>query len=217
VFSIRGFAAVCVIVALPLACSAPSPEASSQTAQPYAFHALTFEPQKTRDIFVAVGGSVEFILRDPDNPKKPTAWEGPLEIRQVPTGRPCQVLVSLITEVYLDNERSTALVHSYSGSRDFIDFVDVRTCATKWPQLAAVTERVIVSQDRLIMSPACESATRNRSRCTAGQVLRLQRDTPPMLLDRESRELTKDVVGVEFIGQAWVEGPKTPNAKIVSP
>ena len=216
-FSIGRFVAVCVGLVAPLACSPPSPEASSQTEQPYAFHALTFEPQKTGDVFVAVVGSVEFALRDPDNPKKPTAWDGPLEIRQLATGRTCQVRVSLITEVYLDNQRSVALVRSYSGSRDFIDFVDVRTCATKWPQLAAVTERVIVSQDRLIMSPACETATRNRSRCTAGQVLRLKRDTPPALLDGESRELTKRVVGVEFIGQAWVEAPKTPNAKIVSP
>ena len=45
----------------------------------------------------------------------------------------------------------------------------------------------------------------------------MQRDTPPMLLDRESRELTKRVVGVEFAGQAWVEAPETPDAKIVSP
>jgi hypothetical protein len=45
----------------------------------------------------------------------------------------------------------------------------------------------------------------------------LKRDTPAALLEGESRELTKRVVGVEFIGQAWVEAPKTPNAKIVSP
>ena len=217
VFRIRRLAAVCVMAVAPLACASQSPQAESQTAQPYAFQALKFEPQKTGDIFVAVVGSIEFALRDPDNPEKPTAWEGPLEIRQLPTGSSCQVAVSLVTEVYLDNQSSVSVVRSYSGSRDLIDFVDVRTCAAKWPQLAAVTESIVVSQDRLIISPACEAATKERSRCAAGQVLRLQQDKPPMLLDRESRELTKHVVGVEFVGQAWVQAPKTADAKIVSP
>jgi len=218
VSAIYRLTAVSLVIAALLACSRQEPaERSVPNETPYGLQMLKFQRQNDGGTFRAVADSFEFVLRDPDDPEKPTAWEGPLEIRELPAGRACRAQMSLVTEVYVDGELNTSLVRSYSGSISFVDFVDVRTCAQQWPQLAVFTERITVSGDRLIVSPGCEAATPQRSLCSAGQVLKLQRDRAPVLLDVESRKLTKDVVGVEFVGQAWVESPKTAHAKLVTP
>ena len=188
--------------------------ADSATPLTYAYEAVRFAPSPDRKDSVATVDSLSLVLSEPDNVERPSAWEGPLRVRHVDSGRSCEAESSLITQVYLDNRRSVALVVSYSGSVTFVDFVDVDTCGVKWPRIEGFTERVVVNGDRVSIHPGCEG-TGARSKCTAGRVFRLDAVNPPVILDDESRTLTKSVIGVEFTGQRWVENPKTPNAKIL--
>ena len=194
-------------------CTRQAEQPPAASSAPYGFEAVRFEPGSEGRASV---GMLELVLRNPDNPERPTAWEGPLELRRTQSGTPCEAEPSLITHVYLDTATAVALVVSYSGSMTFLDFIDTSSCQSKWPQIGAATKGVTVSGDRVSLSPVCETDG-SRSRCSAGQVFRLAPDQPPARLEEESRELTRAQLGVDFTGEAWVEGVGTASARVVPP
>lgn len=159
-------------------------------------------------------GDLELTLEEPDVPDRPTAWEGPLRIRHVRAGGTCEAEPSLITKVFLDAAARTAIIVSGSGAHTLIDFVDTGTCRARWPRIDATTDGVRVSGDRMTILPACES-NGSRARCSSAMVLKLSSGAPPVLLEAESRQVTRADVGVEFVGQAWVAAPRTAAARLV--
>jgi hypothetical protein len=159
-------------------------------------------------------GSLGFRLSNPDDADKPTAWEGPLTISQ--GGKSCTADISLVTDVYASSERSYAIVVSYSGSNTFVDFINVSTCAPKWPELKAFTADLRVKGDRLSMLPGCEAGgDKLPAACSSAHVYELSSDTAPRLLKEESYKLTLQTLGVGFSGEAKVAYPKTAHARLV--
>jgi hypothetical protein len=197
-----------------VACTSPRSDAPADDE--YSFEAVVFERSKEGTAHSATLGPIEIVLWDPDSLQEPTAWEGPLEVRHPSSGQSCMADVSLITRVWVDDARTSAIVLSYSGSTTLVDVVDTGTCAVKWPQIEAVTDQVSVSGSRLSLLPYCEGDP-PRSRCWAAQVFRLLRDEPPAKLEAESQQLTRATIGVEFVGEAWVEFPKTSSARLLDP
>src|SRR4051812_14163955 len=85
-FPIRLFTTVLVAC---VACVEPA-------AQPagYRVEAVTFNHSAARV------GNLELTLEEPDNPERPTMWEGPVRIRG--TSGTCEATPSLITKVLID-------------------------------------------------------------------------------------------------------------------
>jgi len=206
-------AVVLVVLCASGACASQTPDDRVSVAS-YAYEAARFEPSADKRNSVTTVGSVNLVLNGPDDIEKPSAWEGPLQVRHSDSGRSCEAAPSLITQVYVDTPRSVALVVSYSGSTTFLDFIQLDTCGAKWPRVEGFTERVVVNGDRVSIHPGCEGDGA-RALCTAGRVLQVHADKAPVILDGESRALTISVLGVDFTGQQRVENPKTPKARVV--
>jgi hypothetical protein len=197
----------------PVPTRSPSPAADAQPTARYSLAPITFATAPDGSRSTADSGGVHMILHAPDAATKPSAWEGPLELRRGDAPS-CKADVSLIRRVFIDSLSDVAVVLSYSGSRTFIDFIDTQTCQAKWPRVEAVTERVDVAGDHISIHPACEGSPA-RARCHAASVLLVSPDAAPAEQVDRSRKLTQTILNVEFTGMAWVAFPKTPQAKIV--
>ncbi|HMD21044.1 MAG TPA: hypothetical protein VKH40_12015, partial [Alloacidobacterium sp.] len=173
-----------------------------------------FQPLVFHDQQMTVLGSRSFGLAGPDQPDKPMAWQGPLTIA---TGeKSCDAGVSLVTAVYASLASPYVIVITYSGSSTYVHFVATSTCTTQWNTYKVFTNGVQVRDDRLSVLPACERPSANAaSLCSSARVYRLSIDSAPVLLKKESLQLTGEKLGVSFFGQAKVIHPKTPLAEII--
>ena len=173
------------------------------------FHALSFESGKD-----PLFEQYSLRLADPDTQQNPTLWQGPLTISNGSVS--CTADVSLVSAVYAGAGRRFVIVLSSSGSNAIAHFIDLASCASRWPpvKLAASTARV--AGNRLSFFPACEGGGKNApALCTAARVYRVQNDAPPAYLRSESYRLTAKELGVGFVGEAKILDPRTPQALIV--
>jgi hypothetical protein len=153
-------------------------------------------------------------LAGPDNANKPTMWQGPLTISD---GKPsCTADLSLVTGVYAAPGWDYVLVLSTSGSNAIVHFIELKSCAAKWPAIKRAASAINVEGSRLSFSAECESAGKNApSQCTSARVYELNEDAPPAFLKPESFKLTRKEIGVGFSGEARIIDPRTPRALIV--
>jgi hypothetical protein len=174
----------------------------------------TFKKLRFGDGEDTVVGSLHLHLSGPDDPSKPTLWQGPLRITR--NGKSCEAHVSLVNAVWVADESDLAIVITENGSITYVQFVDISSCAQRWPRIKAFTEDVRVLPDRLEILPGCScDKTDAPCSCSAARVYKLQGDRAPALLGQASRRLTKQVLGVEFRGNRSVLRPKTPQARLV--
>jgi hypothetical protein len=153
-------------------------------------------------------------LAGPDNADKPAMWEGPLTISDGSAS--CSADVSLVTAVYAAPGRSFVIVLSTSGSNRITNFIELATCASKWPPIKRAASDVSVAGNRLSFLPVCEGGGSNApALCTSARVYSIHNDSPPAYLRSESFKLTAKQVGVGFTSQAKVMDPRTPRAMIV--
>jgi hypothetical protein len=153
-------------------------------------------------------------LAEPDNPEKPTVWQGPLTVSKGSAS--CTADVSLVTAIYAAPSRSFVLVLSVSGSNISADFIDLASCAAKWPPIKRAASAVTVAGDRLSFMPVCEGGGKNApALCTSARVFLIQDAAPPAHLKSASYKLTARELGVGFSGEARVMDPRTPRALVV--
>ena len=153
-------------------------------------------------------------LAGPDNPDKPTMWQGPLTISGGKTS--CMADLSLISGVYAASGWNYVLVLSTSGSNAIVHFIELNTCAAKWPAIKRAASAVNIEGHRLSFSAVCEGTAKNPpSLCTSARVFALDDDSPPAFLKSESYKLTRKELGVGFSGDARIIDPHTPRALIV--
>lgn len=210
----RLIAAICLVAA----CSATSPSSSAGERTRTEARALEMTPVDGSEgaVFEATSGAWKFVLADPDDPAAPTAWEGPLRIEAVESAASCEAPLSLITAVYSAPGVEVALVLTYSGSITYLNFVNLRTCAERWPRIEAFTPGLEIAGHRVLIQPGCECGDKDQAcTCSAGRVFDLADDYKPLLVESESLELTKRVLGVAFEGTKKVERPRSPQARVV--
>ena len=107
------------------------------------------------------------------------------------------------------------IVITESGSSTYLHFIDPSSCAAKWPRIKAFTEDIRIPKDRIEFLPACACDTAEiPCSCSAAQVYSMKVDSAPVLLEQESRALTKLQLGVEFTGDRKVLHPRTPKAQL---
>jgi hypothetical protein len=153
-------------------------------------------------------------LAAPDNPARPTMWEGPLTI--VNGSVSCSADVSLVTSVYGAPGRGFVILLSTSGSNAIANFIELASCTAKWPPIKRAASSVRVAGNRLSFMPVCEGGGSNAAAlCTSARVYAIRNDSPPAYLRSESFKLTAKEVGVGFTGEARVMDPHTPRAMVV--
>lgn len=178
-------------------------------AQSGGFQPLTMESGKDTPL-----GQYSLRLAEPDNAEKPTMWQGPLTISN--GSKPCTADLSLVTALYGERGGSFVIVLTSSGSNAIAHFIDLASCADKWPAIKRAAIDVKVAGDRLSFLPACEGGASNSpAHCTSARVYILQKDAPPSYQRNESFNLTKKELGIGFVGEAKVMDPRTPRAIVV--
>ncbi len=173
--------------------AAPAP-AHSQT-----FTRLAFQDGKDTKV---VGLCLQ--LHEPDDPAKPTLWQGPLSIAG--SSGSCNIAASLISSVFLSSTGRLAVLVSVSGSKTTVGFFNTHTCAGKWPPVTAFSSGVFIQRNLLELHPACEAAKIGYS-CSAASVYRLSDSSAPVRLAADSLALTKEIFGVAFTGSRIFEHP----------
>jgi hypothetical protein len=176
------------------------------TARPGGFQPLPMESAKDTTF-----EGYTLRLAEPDNAEKPTVWQGPLKIS---TGSgSCTADVSLVTAIYSAPGNSFAIVVSSSGSNLIVNFIELATCASKWPTIKRAASAVTVAGNRLTFSSVCEDGAKNApALCTSARVYVLRDDSPPAYLKAASYRATAKELGVGFTGEAQVMDPRTPRA-----
>ncbi len=150
-------------------------------------------------------------LAEPDNAAKPTVWQGPLKISAGSDS--CTSDVSLVAAIYTAPGKDFALVLSSSGSNWIVSFIELATCASKWPAIKHAASAVTVAGNRVTFSSACEGGAKNApALCTSARVYVLQENSPPAYLKAASYRATARELGVGFTGEAQVMDPRTPRA-----
>ena len=153
-------------------------------------------------------------LAEPDNAEKPSMWQGPLTISSGTAS--CTADVSLVTAMYAAPGRAFVIVLSTSGSNAVAHFVELASCAEKWPPIKRAASAVKVAGSRLSFLPACEGGGKNApALCTSARVYAIQSDAPPSYRRLLSYKLTEKELGVGFIGEAKIMDPRTARAIIV--
>lgn len=181
----------------------------AQEAQSPAFRALHITANAGAPL-----GKYTLRLAEPDDPEKPTQWQGPLTIAKA--GITCTADLSLVSGVYAAPAEPYVVAVSASGSSTFIHFIDLDTCAARWPPLKQFTTAVHFTPGQMQVSSNCESSGPQRpASCTSAHVFRISENMPPVLLRDESRALTRRELGVAFVGRARVSAPRTSHARLV--
>src|SRR3989475_7856549 len=120
-----------------LACNRPVRQPSST---PPDLQRIVFAPVAGTSFqeFEGRSGNQRFILAGPDEPRRPTAWLGPLQIQDLQTGTSCQSTVSLVTAVYAGAGGDVSVVIAHSGSLTYAHLLDPRSCKQKHPAIEEV-------------------------------------------------------------------------------
>jgi hypothetical protein len=180
------------------------------------FQLLPFSAAAAQAGFESKLGELTVQLFEPDNAQSPKAWEGPLKLVHAKVGSACTADVSLVTKVFGASGAGYLVVVSSSGSKQFIHYVDSKSCAPAWPALELYTEGIEISGDRMTVQPGCECpGDAAPCECSAARILKLTSNAAPAELAEESRALTQKILGVAFTGHAKVKDPKTSRAVLI--
>ena len=179
---------------------------ATQAADAQSFTKLSFQPGQ--DI---TASGYRLRLEEPDNPSKPTLWQGPLTVTHGTTQ--CKVDASLIRDAYLSPTAKLLVVVSISGSNTFVQFFRSENCTRAWPQIKAFTEGIKIEGTRLTVLPACECPVPDKPcSCSAGAVYRVSDNQPPRRLTTESNALNRRRLGQAFTGTKTLAHPPSPPA-----
>jgi hypothetical protein len=205
---------VAPIMVVAGACSPQRQVAKPTATPPVQFQLLAFRPTGNGQWQASMGQGTVTLL-NPDKTDRPTAWEGPLRI-QLPPAAPCEADLSLVTRVYGSSGAEYLIALSYSGSMQYIHFLDLKSCREKWPVRSAYSELIDAEGDSLSIHPACECPGGSAPCvCSAAQFSRLTAALPPEPLPAAALTLTRKMLGVEFAGEKKVLRPRTPTAELV--
>ena len=205
---------VAPIMAVAGACSPPRQVANPTATPPVQFQLLAFSPAANGQWQARIDQATVTLL-DPNKPDRPTAWDGPLRIQLSPAAT-CEADLSLVTRVYGARGAEYLVGLSYSGSMQYIHFLDLKSCREKWPMRSVYSEGIDVAGDSLSVLPACESPGGSAPCvCSAAQVYRLTAAQPPEPLPAEALALTRKMLGVEFAGERKVLRPRTPTVELL--
>ena len=122
---------VAPIMVVASACSPQTQVAKPTVTPPVQFQLLAFSPAANGQWQARIDQTTVTLL-DPNKPDRPTAWDGPVRIQASPAAT-CEADLSLVTRVYGAGGGAYLIALSYSGSMQYIHFLDLKSCREKWP------------------------------------------------------------------------------------
>lgn len=121
------------------------------------------------------GGSRTLVLHQPEPFNPPSAWSGPVELRN--GARPCKADFVVVTDVYAAGSAPYLVLVTFSKNENIVRFMDASTCREAHKPIRAASEAITVSGNRLEIKPACADP----ARCGNPQVYELFPDASPRL------------------------------------
>lgn len=176
---------------------------------------VTFRPKADDpNVFQAVVGRFQLVLHEPDAPEEPTSWESPLTVVNLSTGKSYDTDVSAIEQVFLAmNGTVLVVVAGGDGARASVSFIELNGGKERFPKLTALSDGTSVEENRIIFDSSVEKPDPKQvSVCHAARIYRFDGIHPPILLDDPSIALTRQQIGVAFLGTRRVAFPKTDKA-----
>lgn len=170
-------------------------------------------------VSTAEARGVTLQLGAPNREAAPDVWDGPLTLAQ--GDQRCTAKedwVSLITKVFVSYDGRHVMLESYSGSSTSVLVVNARTCALE-QQLSMSTGGIEYGRAALVAASACECGDVAAMECTCDGAKKwtIEPSCQLKLDEAASRALTREEVGVEFLGQAKVKRPNTREAALLTP
>ncbi len=145
--------------------------------------------------------------------------EGPIEI-DAGDGKgdadSCTIEVSLVTDVFVDQNGRQALIFSSSGSTTYVQGFSLFDCTSLWPEIDVSGGSVSVIDHRIEIEPAC-LATEDPSivRCWSQRRFIVDDAFTLSPAPIASRNETKKALGAAFYGIACIRGKGGPEATVV--
>ncbi|MDH4276322.1 MAG: hypothetical protein OEW08_14915 [Gammaproteobacteria bacterium] len=183
------------------------------SANDVAFFPLNFRDTGSGQSHARVGQHV-FILANPDNVKNPQDWDSTLTIMDAIENTECQTEPMLIKAIYTTSKGNFVLVVHYSGASTFIDLFDGGSCHELVPRIESATDRFEVNSNRMTLWPGCDFIDETLSTCTSAKIFDFNADFRPVANPQASKLLTRQYVGVEFVGIKKVYYAKTKRAQL---
>ncbi len=87
-------------------------------------------------------GGKRLTLEDPDNPRSPTAWDSPIEVTDVKSGKSCKTDDWIVSSVYTGYDGKVAVVTAINAAMRDIHFVDLATCRSIYPSITVYSEEI---------------------------------------------------------------------------
>ncbi|MCM2285044.1 MAG: hypothetical protein NDI81_09700 [Desulfobacula sp.] len=153
-------------------------------------------------------------VHEEDNPK---LFDGPLVIKKKGGNSLTEIDLSLIYALYGLENSNCIVVHTVSGSESYFDIVDLSKGRQIHETIDAYSDKIDMEKYFLRIWPYCEETTVGEGdSCTAGRIYFFDKSNnyKPTLLESESREFNKEIIGIEFEGTKNIIEPKTKNARI---
>ena len=169
-------------------------------------------------IYQAEVGNYKLKLENPDNYKKPTAWDSPLYISYKDSNDNCKTESLLITDIYYYEKANMILIKSYSGSMNYINFIDPKTGKNRYPEIMVYTEKIVIQNNQIQIYPGCEcgDGSNHSCLCSAAKVILFNSNFQPIIDKKASDDLTEKEIGIVFEGDKNILFPKTKDAKVVT-
>ena len=145
----------------------------------------------------------------------PEVWDGDFQIRDLKTGRLCNVNADMIGEVYARKSGKIIIAVTEVGAGDYFQFIDIDTCEMKYPDIHGYSKRPHIKNNTIVSGPVCEELEPGKAFCSSAKVYTLDAEARPILSEKESMERTTLVLGVGFKGGRLVENPRTKHAKLL--
>lgn len=142
-----------------------------------------------------------------------------LTITDTKTSHTCHIRTWSVRDIYTLPEADILIFLSHAYNKSFLGFLDVTICKEKFPRIEFNwLATVEILQDRIAIPPKCKEADQNNKavrQCEAARVYGFGPGHRPILLERESNMLTRQITGVEFSGHRYVENLATKHAKLL--
>ncbi len=139
-------------------------------------------------------------LYGPDNSEKPIAWEGPIKIST--TNKSCSFDLGIIYR--LEKIKNNLFVLSYSGNIKYLDLINLNKCKQIGKQLTLFAKEIKINNQKIYSYPQCETIKENSYLCSSATIYEWNNNTINNLIN-ESKALTKNILGVKFLGKKIIE------------
>lgn len=166
--------------------------------------------------YVGSGKNIEMTFHN-ESAKSEDLYLDSVTLQNKKTQKSCLIDLSILDrqKVFLSADENTIVLGHSSGSKMGLSLYDTNTCKEKAALLFGPESTV--DKNRITFNGTCEYTSQDRrfAYCLPAEVYDLDQSCHLKKIEKESRNLTKQIFGVSFTGYTAIEFPRTKKARVV--